>query len=164
MIYKATSWKKPRRVVVIRKAQRSMAIRMCSITRTLDLAIRSDRHQLKWEPLDVWRFYNQRCCMENYIKEAKNGFSIDRIATSEFEANELDLVDQTTRLQSVRALQARLLRTGTSRLHNRRFRLEFFHCAGVLVQHSRQTLLKLQQDFHEKLAWSRMLHKVALIE
>jgi len=30
--------------------------------------------------------------MENYIKEAKNGFSIDRIATGDFKANELDLL------------------------------------------------------------------------
>lgn len=30
--------------------------------------------------------------MENYIKEAKRGFSIDRIATGDFEANELDLL------------------------------------------------------------------------
>ena len=30
--------------------------------------------------------------MENYIKEAKSGFSIDRIAPSDFGANELDLL------------------------------------------------------------------------
>ena len=38
---------------------------------------------LDWEAIDLWRFYNQRCCMENYIKEAKQGFSIDRIATGD---------------------------------------------------------------------------------
>ncbi|MCP3776244.1 hypothetical protein NLX71_23590 [Paenibacillus sp. MZ04-78.2] len=30
--------------------------------------------------------------MENYIKEVKNGFSIDHIATSDFKANELDFL------------------------------------------------------------------------
>jgi len=30
--------------------------------------------------------------MENYIKEAKRGFSIDRIATGDFAANEMDLL------------------------------------------------------------------------
>lgn len=40
----------------------------------------------------MWRFYNQHCCMENHIKEAKNGFSIDRIATGDFNANEMDLL------------------------------------------------------------------------
>ena len=39
------------------------------------------------------RFYNQRACMENYIKEVKHGFSIHRIPkTDSFKANEIDLL------------------------------------------------------------------------
>lgn len=47
---------------------------------------------LEWKPIDLWRFYNQRACMENYSKEAKRGFSINRIATNNFTANEIDLL------------------------------------------------------------------------
>lgn len=47
---------------------------------------------LEWKPIDLWRFYNQRACMENYIKEAKRGFSINWIATNNFTANEIDLL------------------------------------------------------------------------
>ncbi|WP_141502971.1 transposase [Paenibacillus luteus] len=45
-----------------------------------------------WEALAVWRFYNQRSCMENYIKEGKNYFSIHRIPTPSFAAKEIDLL------------------------------------------------------------------------
>lgn len=47
-----------------------------------------------WEAIDVWRFYNQRCCMENYIKEAKRGFSTRRIPTDDFAANEMNLLNK----------------------------------------------------------------------
>jgi len=33
---------------------------------------------MDWEPMDIWRFYNQRACLENYIKESKYGFSMDK--------------------------------------------------------------------------------------
>ncbi len=69
----ATSWKKPRRVVVIRKAQ------MYDDDQSQLLLDTSWHYKamvtnLEWEPIDIWRFYNQRCCMENYIKEATRLF------------------------------------------------------------------------------------------
>ena len=91
LIYKATSWKKPRRVAVIRKAQVVHDGQSCMLLDT-DWQYEAIVTNLEWEPVDLWRFYNQRCCMENYIKEAKRGFSIDRIATGDFEANEIDLL------------------------------------------------------------------------
>jgi len=101
LIYKATSWNKARRVAIIRKAQ-VFDDGQGRIVFDIDWQYEAIVTNLEWEPIDLWRFYNQRCCMENYIKEAKNGFSIDRVA----------------RLQSVRALQTRLLRTGASGLHD----------------------------------------------
>ncbi|MCZ8521860.1 transposase [Paenibacillus mucilaginosus] len=62
LIYKATSWKKARRVAIIRKAQRFEDGQSRIVLDTVT--------NLEWEPLDLWRFYNQRCCMENFIKEA----------------------------------------------------------------------------------------------
>ena len=37
---------------------------------------------LDWREEDVWHFYNQRCAQENYIKEMKSGFGMDRIPTA----------------------------------------------------------------------------------
>ncbi len=91
LIYKATSWKKARRVAVIRKAQ----VYDGEQTRLLldtDWEYEAMVTNLDWEPIDLWRFYNQRCCMENYIKEAKRRFSISRISASGFTAKEIDLL------------------------------------------------------------------------
>ncbi len=91
LIYKATSWKKARRVAIIRKAQ-VFDDGQGRLVFDSDWRYEANVTNLEWEPIDLWRFYNQRCCMENYIKEAKNGFSIDCIATSNFQGNELDLL------------------------------------------------------------------------
>lgn len=81
--------------------------------------------------------------MENYIKETKRGFSIDRIATGDFEANELDLLIKLFAYN----LYERFKRDCCEPIHQgytiARFRLEFFHCAATIVQHSRRIILKL---------------------
>ncbi|OUM86022.1 MAG: hypothetical protein BAA01_01290 [Bacillus thermozeamaize] len=71
-MYQATSWKTPRRVVVIRKAQMYEDDQSQLL---LDTCWQYEAMvtNLDWEPIDIWRFYNQRCCMENAIKEAKYG-------------------------------------------------------------------------------------------
>ena len=163
LIYKATSWKKARRVAVIRKAQvfEDGQNRMIFDTDWQYEAIVTD---LEWEAIDLWRFYNQRCCMENYIKEAKNGFSIDRIATSDFNANELDLLIKLLAYN----LFERFKRDCCEPVHQgytiARFRLEFFHCAATLIKHSRTVILKLMKDFAGRYAWKRMENNVALLE
>lgn len=70
LIYKATSWKKARRVAVIRK------VHLCDDGQSRMVFDSDWQYEamvtvMDWEPIDCWRFYNQRCCMENYIKEAK---------------------------------------------------------------------------------------------
>ena len=163
MIYKATSWKKPRRVAIIRKAH------VCEegqrrIVFDEDWQYESIVTNLEWEAIDLWRFYNQRCCMENYIKEAKDGFSIDRIATSEFEANELDLLIKLLAYN----LFERFKRDCCEPVHLgytiARFRLEFFHCAATLVRHSRAVVLKLIKDFAGRHAWKRMEARIVQLE
>ncbi|MCI1696761.1 hypothetical protein P4S91_24995 [Aneurinibacillus aneurinilyticus] len=45
-----------------------------------------------------------------------------------------------------------------------RFRLEPFHCAAILIQHSRAIVLKLMKDFAGRYAWKRIEAKVALLD
>ncbi|GER74415.1 hypothetical protein BpPP18_24820 [Weizmannia acidilactici] len=61
--YQATSWEKPRRIAVIRKADKYEEDQLQlfdffwdyeAIVTTMD-----------WEPMDIWRFYNQKPCLEN---------------------------------------------------------------------------------------------------
>jgi hypothetical protein len=163
LIYKATSWKKPRRVAVIRKAQ-VFEDGQGRIVFDTDWQYEAIVTNLDWAPIDLWRFYNQRCCMENYIKEAKNGFSIDRIATSDFKANELDLLIKLLAYN----LFERFKRDCCEPVHQgytiKRFRQEFFHCAATMIQHSRTVVLKLMKDFTNRYAWKRIEAKIALLE
>lgn len=163
LIYKATSWNKARRVAVIRKAQ-VFDDGQGRIVFDADWQYEAIVTNLAWEPIDLWRFYNQRCCMENFIKEAKNGFSIDRIATSDFKANELDLLIKLLAYN----LFERFKRDCCEPVHQgytiARFRLEFFHCAATLIRHGRFVVLKLMKDFASRYAWKRIEAKVARLE
>ncbi|GFR37038.1 hypothetical protein PRECH8_03340 [Insulibacter thermoxylanivorax] len=163
LIYKATSWKKPRRVVVIRKTQVIEDGQACLVLDT-DWQYEAIVTNLEWEPIDLWRFYNQRCSMENYIKEAKHGFSINRIATSDFEANEIDLL---VKLLAYNLFE-RFKRDCCEPVHQgytiARFRLEFFHCAATLIRHSRNVILKLAKDFANRHVWKRIEARIAILE
>lgn len=163
LIYTATSWEKPRRVAVIRKAQ-VFDGDQARIVLDTDWQYEAMVTNLEWEPIDLWRFYNQRCCMENYIKEAKRGFSVHRIATSNFTANEIDLLIKLLAYN----LYERFKRDCCEPYHQgytiARFRLEFFHCAATIIQHSRKVILRLAQDFANRSVWKRIEARVARIE
>ena len=102
--------------------------------------------------------------MENYIKEVKMGFSIHRIATHRFAANELDLLIKCLAYN----LYERFKRDCCEPLHQRytiaRFRIEFFQCAGVFIRHSRRVTLKLAKDFMNRYSWQQMATRIAALE
>ncbi|WP_342477619.1 IS1380 family transposase [Paenibacillus sp. FSL H7-0350] len=161
--YPATSWKISRRVAVIRKAKVIQDDQTCLLLDT-DWEYEAIVTNLDWESIDLWRFYNQCCCMENYIKEAKRGFSIDKIATGSFEANEIDLLIKLLAYN----LYERFKRECCEPIHFgytvARFRLEFFQCAATLVSHSRTTVLKLTKEFANRHAWRRIESRIAQLE
>lgn len=163
MAYKATSWKKSRMVIIIRKAQHFCDGQNQMIFED-DWDYEAIVTNLDWEPIDIFRFYNQRACMENYIKEVKNGFSIHRIPTGRFKANELDMLLKLFAYN----LYERFKHDCCEPIHQgytiARFRIEFFSCAGVFIQHSRQVILKLAENFVNKHSWERMARRVAALE
>ncbi|OBZ15772.1 hypothetical protein A7975_30455 [Bacillus sp. FJAT-26390] len=117
-----------------------------------------------WEAIDVWRFYNQRCCMENYIKDGKNGFAIHRIPTLSFAANEIDLLLKLLAYNLFERFKLQCWNPIHRSFTIHQFRREFIHCAGVLVRSGRQFTLKLAQSFQNKWAWLRMEQKSILLE
>nr|WP_233184975.1 transposase [Paenibacillus sonchi] len=161
--YQATSWQKPRRVAVIRKAHFIQDDQACLLLDTY-WQYEANVTSMDWESIDLWRFYNQRCCMENYIKEAKRGFSIDKIATGSFEANEMDLLIKLL----ANNLYERFKHDCCEPVHSgytlARFRLEFFQCAAMLVSHSRRVRLKLSKEFPNRTIWKRIEFCVVQLE
>jgi hypothetical protein len=161
--YRATTWAKTRRVAVIRKMQ-------CydgdHPQFELDLLWQYEAMVTTeaWEAIDVWRFYNQRCCMENYIKEGKNGFAIHRIPTQSFAANEIDLLLKLMAYNLFERFKLQCCDPIHRSFTIQRFRREFFHCAGTLVRSGRRFTLKLAQSFVNRWSWLQMERKSNLLE
>ncbi|WP_138751404.1 IS1380 family transposase [Paenibacillus sinopodophylli] len=163
LCYQATTWKKARRVAVIRKMQRfdgDQSMLELDLLWQYEAMVTTEA----WESIDVWRFYNQRCCMENYIKEGKNGFSIHRIPTQSFAANEIDLLLKLLAYNLFECFKHHCCDPIRQSYTKQRFRREVFRRAGLLVRHGRQTTLKLATSFRNQSGWRRMEKKSILLE
>lgn len=161
--YQATSWEKMRRVSVIRKMPRwdgEQSQLELDVLWQYEAMVTTEA----WEAIDVWRFYNQRCCMENYIKEGKSGFSIHRIPTQSFAANEIDLLLKLLAYNLFERFKHQCCEPIHQSYTIQRFRREFFQCAGTLVSHARQMILKLSASFQNQRIWKRMEQKSILLE
>jgi hypothetical protein len=80
-LYQANSWDHARRVVV--KMERSageLVFQFTFIVTNMELS-----------PRNIIRFYFQRGHMENFIKEAKNGFACNKMSSTDFESNVVKL-------------------------------------------------------------------------
>jgi len=80
-LYKANSWDRTRRVVV--KMERPAGELLFLFTFIVT--------NMTLQPRNVVRFYSQRGHMENFIKEAKNGFAFDKMSSTDFESNAVKL-------------------------------------------------------------------------
>ena len=76
--YQAGSWDKERRVIVkIEKPKGQLTFQYTFIVTNIK----------DWAPEKIFKFYCQRGTMENYIKEAKHGFAIDKMNSTDFWTN-----------------------------------------------------------------------------
>lgn len=100
---------------------------------------------------DAFHAYHQRGQMENYIKEAKAGFYLDKITSSQFIPNYARMMLSVLAYNLV-SLMRQLLPAQHQRLQVTTLRLWLFNVAGKLVTSGRQLYLKLSrhhvyQDF-----------------
>lgn len=79
--YKAKSWDQKRRVVVkMERPAGELHFQFTFIVTNMDL-----------QPRNVVKLYFQRGHMENFIKEAKNGFACHKMSSTDFESNAVKL-------------------------------------------------------------------------
>ena len=85
-VYKARSWKRTRRIIVVKREER-----FCDGYMFEHKGYRYDCYvtNLNWEPEKVVEFYNQRGGAENYIKDFKYGYGWGKMLTDSFIANEV---------------------------------------------------------------------------
>jgi hypothetical protein len=81
VLYQAKSWSRERRVVIhMEKPAGELWFHFIYIVTNLEV-----------EPEDILRVYRNRGRMENFIKEAKNGFACHKMSSTNFQANEVKL-------------------------------------------------------------------------
>ena len=80
-MYKAQSWEHARRVIVkLERPCDELLFQFTFIVTNMTL-----------QPKNMVRFYCQRGSMENFIKEAKNGFACNKMSSTDFETNAVKL-------------------------------------------------------------------------
>ena len=143
--YQATSWNKKRRVVIIRtKDPNDNQLR---ISDEYGWDYRVLVTNLDWDDVDIWRFYNQRCGSENYIKEVKYGFGIGNYPTDDFYPNAADLLLKIIAYNCFIGFKEDLCEEPVSTLSIERMRRYFLSIPAVLRKHARQFTLKLAENF-----------------
>ena len=141
--YRASTWEKPRRVIAIRKTEADPWEENQMCLPELEWKEEVIVTNLAWQPYDIWRIYNQRACMENYIKEAKHGFSIDHIPTQDFDANEADLFLKLIDYKLFELFKQQICDPLHKSYTITRFRREFITIPGRFRKKSRTLTLQL---------------------
>jgi len=76
--YQAQSWAKSRQVIVkAKKPEEQMTVQFSFIVTNI----------AAWDPKKIFEFYCQRSTMENFIKEAKHGFALGKMSSTQYWAN-----------------------------------------------------------------------------
>ena len=99
------------------------------------------------EAADVWRYYNQRACCENFIKEGIYGFGLDKVVSHCYAGNYvwfelLMLAYNLMNLFKEEVLNQKKVKHMTQTIRDR-----IFLIPGKLVSTSRQWVLKLEKTW-----------------
>ena len=133
--YQAGSWANPRRVC-IRSTREvgELLFRHAFIVTNFSENISAKR---------VFKTYNNRGIMENYIKEAKNSFFFDKMDSSGFLENEGRMMISVLAYNMVNFLRTICFDSNWRGIQVNTIRLRLFKVAGKLVTTARQMYLKL---------------------
>ena len=106
-------------------------------------------NDLKMSPEEIVHFYRQRGdTSENRIKELKNGFNLNYLPTSHFQANAL-YFHIGTLAYNLFMLFKRILHTSWQKHTIQTIRYKLYNIAGKVINHARQMILKVNNKFIE---------------
>jgi hypothetical protein len=144
-LHQAKSWSRPRRIVMVRYHSQEASPIQGQLFQDWHTAAMVTN--LDWAEEDIWRFYNQRCAQENYIKEMKRGFGMDRIPTQDFLANYAVLLLKGIAYNLVLSMKSEIATYRFSRMTAIRLRRELFQIPAVIVYHARRLILRLMETY-----------------
>ena len=131
--YQAKVWKKSRRVVTkIERSPGELVPRKSFIVTSLRL-----------DNPDIFRVYNNRGNMENYIKETKLDFGLDHLSHSSFLANQAKAMILAVAYSLVNAMKQLVLPKEFSKSRMSTLRTVFIKIAGRSISHARKMKMRL---------------------
>lgn len=144
-IYQAKSWSKPRKVIIqsVRPAGELFFIHSFFVT-NFEVAF----------PKDIVRAYQKRGTMENYIKEAKNGFDFDKMNSHSYLTNEVKMILSLLAYNLTNWLRTLCFPEGQKSMQIDTIRTRLIKVASKLVKSGRCLYFKLSSSFvYQKFLW-----------
>lgn len=138
VLYQAASWTKSRRVCI----RSTREVGELLFKHSFNITNFSENILAK----RVFKIYNKRGTMENYIKEAKNSFFFDKTDSPEFLENEARMMISLLVYNVVNFLRTVCFEPKSKGLQVNTIRLRLFKVAGKLVNTARQIYLKLSSS------------------
>ena len=144
--YQAKSWSKSRKVIVqsVRPAGELFFTHSFFVTNLKDA----------FTPETIVRSYQKRGTMENYIKEAKNGFYLDKMNSHSFQVNEVKMMLSLLAYNLTNWLRTLCFPKGRKSMQIETIRTRIIKVASKLVKSGRSIYFKLSSSFvYQKFFW-----------
>ena len=137
--YQAKSWSKPRKVIIqsVRPAGELLFTHSFFVTSLGDV----------FSPKDIVRTYQKRGTMENYIKEAKNGFYLDKMSSHSFQVNEVKMMMSLLAYNLTNWLRTLCFPEAQKGMQIETIRTRVIKVASKLVKSGRSLHFKLSSSF-----------------
>jgi len=145
-IYQAKSWSKPRKVIIksVRPAGELFFNHSFIVTNLVDA----------FSPQDIVLAYQKRGTMENYIKEAKNGFRLDKMNSHSFQVNEAKMMLSLLAYNLTNWLRTLCFPEAQKNMQIQTIRTRIIKVASKLVKSGRSFYFKLSSSFvYQEFFW-----------
>ncbi len=162
--YKAGTWGKKRRFVVIRERLDAAA------SRRQKRLFESDRYGYQilatntdWSPERVWRFYNHRARAENIIKEGDEDFALDHVVSRSLAGNRMWMLLSLLAYNLTNWFRERILNQHAHKTMASGLRKTLIQLPARLVYHARAWRLKIWRDHPSRAIYERAERRLATL-
>ncbi len=146
-MYQAASWTKPRKVIIKSVRPKGELFFNHSFIVTNLVAA--------FSPKDIVQTYQKRGTMENYIKEAKNGFGFDKMNSHSFQVNEVRMMFTLLAYNLTNWLRTLCFPEEKKSMQIETIRTKMIKVASKLVKSGRSLYFKLSSSFvYQKFFWN----------
>ncbi len=154
--YQAKSWSKPRKVIIqsVRPAGELFFTHAFFVTNLTDV----------FSPKDIVHSYQKRGTMENYIKESKNGFNLDRMSSHKFECNEVRMMLSLLAYNLTNWMRTLCFPEEQKNMRIQTIRTRIIKVASKLVKSGRSLYFKLASSFVYQSFFWKVLQRIQRLQ